>query len=63
MEEEEFANSLFQMNVAEVLENANKAREFLAKGETEDAIAYAMSAGYRMGWETCKKKFGNSSSI
>lgn len=60
MDEKEYTVSLFQMDVAEVLEKANKAREFISKGETENAIAYAMSAGYRMGWEACKKKIENS---
>ena len=60
MEKVEFVDCLVHMDVVEALIKAEKAREFIAKGETEDAIAYAMAAGFRMGWEAYKKKVSNS---
>lgn len=60
MEDKDFVNALAHTDISEVLIRANKAREFINKGQTEDAIAYAMSAGFRLGWEAHKKKVGES---
>ena len=56
MEQKEYEDCMAHMDVAEVLIRANEAREFIAKGEYEDAIAYAMAMGFRMGWDARKKK-------
>ena len=56
MEQKEFEDCMAHMDIVEVMIREKKAKEFIAKGEYEDAIAYAMAAGFRMGWYAHKKK-------
>ena len=56
MEKKEFEDCMAYMDVAETLIRADKARELATNSGTEDAIAYAMAAGFRMGWYAHKKK-------
>ena len=49
MEQKEFEDCMAHMDIVEVLIREKKAKEFIAKGEYEDAIAYAMAEGFRMG--------------
>ena len=55
MEQKEFEDCIAHMDVTETLIRANKARELATNSGTEDAIAYAMAAGFRMGWNAYKK--------
>lgn len=56
MEKVEFDDCMAYMDIVEVMIREKKAKEFVAQGKYEDAIAYAMAAGFRMGWDAHKKK-------
>ena len=60
MEEKELNDCMAYMDIIDVMIYEKKAKEFVEKEKTdetiEDAIAYAMAMGFRMGWEAYKKK-------
>ena len=55
MEQKEFEDCMMYMDIVEVMIREKEAKEFVAKGEIEDALAYAMASGFRMGWQAHKK--------
>ena len=55
MEQKEFEDCMAHMDMTETLIRANKARELATNSGTEDAIAYAISVGIRLGWDAHKK--------
>lgn len=56
MEQKEFNDCMLYMDIVEVMIREKKAKEFIEKGQYEDAVAYAMAAGFRMGWDAHIKK-------
>lgn len=56
MGQEEWEDCIAYMDLEETIIRADKARELATNSGTEDAIAYAMAAGFRMGWDAHKKK-------
>ena len=55
MDEKEYRECMSHLDITEVLMRAEKPRKMAAEGNTEDAIAYAMSEGIRIGWDAHKK--------
>lgn len=55
MEKEELKEIMSHIDYVELMIREKEAKEFVAKGEYEDAIAYAMAMGTRLGWNAHKK--------
>ena len=55
MDEKEYRECMSHIDVTEILMRSRKPRQMAAEGNTEDAIAYAISVGIRMGWGAHKK--------
>ena len=56
MDQKEFNEIMSHIDYAEMMIYEKKALEFIDKKEYEDAVAYAMAMGTRLGWEAHKKK-------
>ena len=44
------------VDLIEMMIREKEAKKFIMDGKFEDAIAYAMACGTRMGWDAHKKK-------
>ena len=62
METMEFLDMMSHMDPVETMMRSRKPRSLAEAGKTEDAIAYAMAEGFRMGWEAHKKKMEEKTS-
>jgi hypothetical protein len=56
MEEMDFIECMAYMDSVDVLIHEKKAKEMVAQVKTEDALAYCLAMGFRMGCRTYKKK-------
>ena len=55
MDEKEYRECMSHIDIVETLMRSEKPRQMAAEGNTEDAIAYAISVGIRLGWDAHKK--------
>ena len=55
MDDKEYRECMSHLDITEVLMRAEKPRQMAAEGNTEDAIAYAISVGIRLGLDAHKK--------
>ena len=55
MDEKEYRECMSHIDITEMLMRSEKPRQMAAEGNTEDAIACAISVGIRMGWDAHKK--------
>lgn len=55
MEKEELNEIMLHIDYVELMIREKEAKELVAQGKTEDALAYAMAMGTRLGWNAHKK--------
>jgi len=55
MDDKEYRECMSHIDITEILMRSRKPRQMAAEGNTEDAIACAMSEGIRIGWDAHKK--------
>ena len=56
MEKEELNEIMSHIDIVDMMIYEKEAKELVAQGKTEDALAYAMAMGTRLGWKAYKKK-------
>ncbi len=55
MEKEELKEIMSHIDYVEMMIREKEAKELVAQGKIEDAVAYAMAMGTRLGWNAHKK--------
>ena len=55
MEKETLNEIISHIDIVDVMMYEKEAKKLVAQGKTEDALAYAMAMGTRLGWNAHKK--------